>query len=217
MELVRLQKNINLILKVFRKMEAKWGTYVVTVYKVCICTAFQFTANFCRFTAEYKKGGNRIWTCSGEILPEIQFRCFYTWTSPELLVTWTFLVFTSFILVEVKFRLGNIPYPIKKRSETSEKTFLAGNSGKKEIVRFPTRICEKSRRKFFSEQEIAEKRVKIFSEHKTTENRVKIFFRAGNYGKAGFSKIIRNPSEISRNRCTGIGLWWNKWNWLHWY
>ena len=112
-------------------------------------------------------------------------------------------MFTSFILVEVKFRLGNIPYPIRKRRKTSEKTFLPGNSGKKEIVRFPTRICEKSRRKFFSEQEIAEKRVKVFSEPEITEKRVKVFFRAGNYGKAGFSKIIRNPSEISRNRCTG--------------
>ena len=33
---------------------------------------------------------------------------------------------------------------------------------------------------------------------------MKVFFRAGIYGKAGFSKIIRNPSEISRNRCTGL-------------
>ena len=125
----------------------------------------------------------------------------FTWTSSYLNF---FLVFTSFILVEVKFRLGNIPYPIRKRRKTSEKTFLPGNSGKKEIVRFPTRICEKSRRKFFSEQEIAEKRVKVFSEPEITEKRVKVFFRAGNYGKAGFSKIIRNPSEISRNRCTGL-------------
>ena len=65
-------------------MEAKWGTYVVTVYKVCICTAFQFTAIFCRFTAEYEKGGNHIWTCSGESLPEIQFRCISGAFTPEL-------------------------------------------------------------------------------------------------------------------------------------
>ena len=95
-------------------------------------------------------------------------------------------MFTSFILVEVKFRLGNIPYPIRKRSGTSEKTFLAGNSGKKEIVRFPTRICEKSRRKFFSEQEIAEKRVKFFSEQEITEKRVKIFFPSRKLRKSGF-------------------------------
>ena len=71
-----------------------------------------------------------------------------------------------------------------------ERNLLAGKFGKKVIVGFPSRICEKSSQKFFSEQAI-------------TEKQVKDLFRAGNYGKAGFSKIIRNPSEISRNRCTG--------------
>ena len=40
MELVWFKKNINLILKVFKEMEAKWGPYVVTVYKVGICIVF---------------------------------------------------------------------------------------------------------------------------------------------------------------------------------
>ena len=82
---------------------------------------------------------------------------------------------------------------------------------------FLSRKLRKSGWKFLLEQEITEKRVKIFSEQEITEKRLKVFFpsrklrksgwkfffRAGNYGKAGFSKINRNPREISRNRCTG--------------